>query len=171
MMLAGGLLWRVQFFAPDQHALRCRVLVVGLAAGLTLEAAAGFCFWTARSAVSGTSVMGQILQQVALFFLPFGYLAGLALLAERLPGWLREPVARTGRLSLTVYLLQTVLATALSYHWGIGLFGSVRPVGQILLAATIWLLLVAFSHCWLARFRSGPLEALWRRLAYGRPEP
>jgi uncharacterized protein len=81
---------------------------------------------------------------------------------------LREPVARTGRLSLTVYLLQTVLATALAYHWGLGLFGRVDPAGQFLLAVGIWLLLVGFSHCWLARFKAGPLESLWRRLAYGR---
>jgi len=171
MMFAGGLLWRVRFFAPEQHALRCRVLVIGLVAGWTLEAAAAFCFWTAPLPDSAKSVAGEVLQQMALFFLPFGYLAGLALLAERLPAWVREPIARTGRLSLTVYLLETVLATALAYHWGFGLFGLVGRIGQFFLAVGIWLVLVAFSHCWLARFARGPLEALWRRLAYGRPQP
>lgn len=170
MMVAGGFLWRAQFFDPSQPARRRRVLVIGLVVGLAFEAAAGLCFWTAPSAESLKSALGQMLQQVALFFLPFGYLAGLAWLADRLPGWLREPVARTGRLSLTVYLLQTVVATTLSYHWGFGLFGSIGPVGQVVLAVAIWLLLVSFSHAWLARFRYGPLEALWRRLAYGRPE-
>jgi uncharacterized protein len=168
MMFAGGLLWRLQFFAPEQRILRFRVLVIGLKAGLAFEAAAGTLFWTAPTVNHWTWAAGHILQQTALFFLPFGYLAGVACLAGRLPAWLREPVARTGRLSLTVYLLETVLATALSYHWGAGLFGRVAPVEQLLLAAGIWTVLVAFSHLWLAWFPTGPQEAIWRRLAYGR---
>ncbi|MCL4177183.1 MAG: DUF418 domain-containing protein [Verrucomicrobia bacterium] len=168
MMFAGGLLWRLRFFAPEQAPLRRWTLVIGLTGGLGIEAAAGALFWMAPAPESWTWAAAQVLHTIALWFLPFGYLAAFAELAERLPERLLEPVARTGRLSLTVYLLETVLATALAYHWGLGLFGRVDPAGQFLMAVGIWLLLVGFSHCWLARFKAGPLEILWRRLAYGR---
>ena len=35
----------------------------------------------------------------------------------------------------------------------------------------IWAVLLAVAPAWLARFRYGPLEWLWRTLTYARVEP
>ena len=39
------------------------------------------------------------------------------------------------------------------------------------LALAVFALQVAFSTLWLARFRFGPVEWLWRSLTYGRAQP
>ena len=63
------------------------------------------------------------------------------------------------------YLGTTVLMTALFYGWGIGLVGTgrhaPRKAGFVLLG---WALMLGWSAPWLARFRQGPLEWLWRSL-------
>ena len=42
---------------------------------------------------------------------------------------------------------------------------------QIPLALAVWGLNLAFSVWWLARFRFGPAEWLWRTLTYGQAQP
>jgi uncharacterized protein len=166
MFFLGAALWRVRFFDPSQSGLRVRVLLVCLPLGAALEGvAAGFyragltdrLAWAAGSGIQG----------LAVCVLPAGYLAGLALLADRLPAWLRTPVASAGRMALTVYLLESVLATALAYHWGLRLFGVVGARTQLLLGLAIWVGLVLFAWAYLRFFEQGPLERLWRRLEYG----
>jgi uncharacterized protein len=77
-------------------------------------------------------------------------------------------VASAGRMALTVYLSQTVIATFLSYHWGLGWFGLLSPWQLLVLALLIWSALVLFSRLWLCIFEQGPMEWLWRKLEYGR---
>ena len=81
--------------------------------------------------------------------------------------WL-APFARAGRMPLTNYLLQTVLASAVFYGWGLGLWGRVGPTFETLLAVLLFFAVqLPFSAAWLGRFRYGPLEYLWRLLTYG----
>jgi uncharacterized protein len=167
MFFLGGVLWRVRYFAPEQRPLRQRVAWTCIPIGLLLVGLDAALFLIYPPPQRLGLVLGQICEQFALFFLPIGYLSALSLLAERLPEALRDPVASAGRMSLTVYLLETVIATTLAYHWGFRLFGHVGPFYQILVALGIWLMLVIFSHVWLSRFSQGPMEWLWRRLEYG----
>ncbi|QYU67287.1 DUF418 domain-containing protein [Leptolyngbya sp. 15MV] len=57
------------------------------------------------------------------------------------------------------------------HGWGLGLFGELtRPaLYGVVLAA--WVVMLTWSQPWLARFRFGPLEWLWRCLTYGRWVP
>ncbi|MFO0842690.1 MAG: DUF418 domain-containing protein [Gemmataceae bacterium] len=168
MMFLGGALWRVKFFAPEQRRLRLRVLAVCLPTGLAIEAIAAWLLWPYPPPNPRDMLVGQVMQEAGLLFLPLGYLALFAVLGETLPDWLRGPVASAGRMSLTVYLSESFVATALAYHWGFRLFGRVGAFHQALVALAIWLTLVVLSHLWLQRFRQGPMEWLWRRLEYGR---
>lgn len=168
MMFLGGALWRVKFFAPQQRRLRLRILAVCLPVGLALSALAFWLLWPYPPSNVRAMLAGQVAEQVGLLFLPLGYLALFAVLGEMLPDWLRGPVASAGRMSLTVYLSESLIATALAYHWGFHLFGRVGAFHQALIALAIWLTLVVLSHLWLKRFRQGPMEWLWRRLEYGR---
>ena len=46
-----------------------------------------------------------------------------------------------------------------------------RLVRSILIAivVAVWALQLIWSPLWLARFKMGPLEWVWRRLSYGKP--
>ena len=47
-----------------------------------------------------------------------------------------------------------------------GWYGQVSRGDQVLLVFVIFALQVVFSHWWMARFRYGPLEWLWRAVTY-----
>jgi uncharacterized protein len=79
------------------------------------------------------------------------------------------PMGVVGRMPLTNYLLQTLIATSLFSGWGLGLWGKVGPALDLVLAFAIFFAIqVPLSHYWLKRHALGPMEYLWRLLTYGR---
>ena len=76
-----------------------------------------------------------------------------------------------GRMALTNYLLQSVISLLFFYGYGLGLMGRWAPRRSVALALAIFALQVVLSHLWLARFRFGPAEWVWRSLTYGRAQP
>ena len=55
--------------------------------------------------------------------------------------------------------------------WAGGLFGELHRAELMLAVALGWVLMLAWSAPWLAHFRYGPLEWLWRCLTYGKLFP
>ena len=105
-------------------------------------------------------------------FVSAGYIGLLMLFARsRALPWLQKALAAVGRTALTNYLLQTILATAIFYGHGLGLFGSVERVGQIGIVVAIWVFQLVVSPLWLRYYRYGPFEWLWRSLSYWRLQP
>jgi uncharacterized protein len=51
------------------------------------------------------------------------------------------------------------------------MYGAVGPASAVLLAAGVWSLEVLLARLWLARFRLGPVEWLWRSLTHLRVLP
>ena len=100
------------------------------------------------------------------------YIAAIALLFQReRVRRLLLPLASAGAMPLTNYLMQTILATTLFYSHGLALFATVGPALGLLLSIAIFAVQVVYSRWWLARFRFGPLEWLWRGAAYGKLSP
>jgi len=98
------------------------------------------------------------------------YVLTIVRLAQ-LPLWQRRfaPMAAAGRMPLTNYLMQTLIATTIFYGWGFGLWGKVGPALQLVMAFAIFFAIqVPLSILWLRRFEFGPLEYVWRALTYGR---
>lgn len=94
-----------------------------------------------------------------------GYAALLVLAAsDLLAGPLGQRLEAAGRMAFTNYIACTVMMCGLFYGWGLGLFGQVGAAGQWLAVIAAWALMLAWSQPWLARFRQGPLEWLWRCL-------
>jgi uncharacterized protein len=85
-------------------------------------------------------------------------------LGQRLLG----PLAATGRMALTTYLTQSIVCTLLFYSYGLGWYGSFGFTGMLLITLILFACQMAASTWWLARFRYGPAEWLWRTLTYGR---
>ena len=73
-------------------------------------------------------------------------------------------LAAPGRMSLTVYVSQSVLCVPLFYGFGLGAHAWIGQRGALLLGVVLWILLVAAAHAWMRRFHYGPLEWLWRSL-------
>lgn len=101
-----------------------------------------------------------------------GYVALVMLWClRREPGPLIRRLAAVGRMALSNYLLQTVFGVLVFYGFGLGLFGSVGRAGQWLVVLAVWAFELGLSPWWLARFRFGPFEWLWRTMTYLRPQP
>jgi len=100
------------------------------------------------------------------------YMSSLALLWQR-PAW--QPrlaqLAPVGRMAISNYLLQSLICTILFYGYGFGLYHQVGIAVGLLLTVVIYVLQIPLSNWWLAHFRFGPVEWLWRSLTYGRRQP
>ncbi|SDJ10890.1 DUF418 domain-containing protein [Natribacillus halophilus] len=89
----------------------------------------------------------------------------LFLRAESRRKWLM-PFAAVGRMALTNYLLQTVIAVFIFYGFGLGMFGQISSGMGLLIAVIIYAGQMILSNLYLQTFNQGPLEALWRKWTY-----
>ncbi len=140
-------------------------LALGLPASLALAAVSN-----QDAYYSGTwhGVLESALYAVGVIPLALAYTAGFVLLWQR-AAWQRVLVwlAPTGRMALTNYLMQTLIGITIFYGIGFGLAGRVGATWLAPLALAILVVQTIFSQWWLARFRFGPMEWLWRSWTYG----
>ncbi|WP_017728749.1 DUF418 domain-containing protein [Halalkalibacterium ligniniphilum] len=95
------------------------------------------------------------------------YASSIALLSKTERGHrLLKPLAYTGRMSLTNYLMQSIVFTTLFYGYGIGLFGELGLFLGALLVVAFYALLLVASRIWLKNFYMGPFEWFWRAGTY-----
>lgn len=80
---------------------------------------------------------------------------------------LLAPLAKLGRMALTIYLQQTFFGLLLFYQLGFGLFDQTSPALNVILGVGVFLLQLQFSSWWLSRYRQGPVEWIWKGLTYG----
>jgi uncharacterized protein len=73
-------------------------------------------------------------------------------------------------MSLTVYILQSVITSIIFGPWGFGLFQQLQTWVVLLLAIIIWLLLTWLATIWLKRYKQGPLEWLLNIITRNRQE-
>lgn len=146
--------------------------------GLAMVAAAGLA-----ASVAGTlgalvvEPRNRVLMDLSWYGNNYGttacYIAGLALVVTtwpRVAAFLR-PLAAAGRIPLTNYLVQSIVMTLTFARYGLGLE---RP------STSLWLLInltfflgiqIPFSRWWVARFRFGPADWVWRCMTYGKRQP
>jgi uncharacterized protein len=98
-------------------------------------------------------------------------LAGLALCAGVLVmtsrGWHFGAVGDVGRASLSNYIAQTLVFTAVFYGHGLGWIGRLDRAEQLAVVMLVWAGQVLASRWWLRHFVAGPVEWLWKSLASG----
>ncbi len=76
--------------------------------------------------------------------------------------WLVRALEAVGRMSLSTYLIQTLVFTTLFYSYGLGWAYWLGPVAVTGLAAAIFIFQVLFATLWFSYFAIGPFEWLWR---------
>jgi uncharacterized protein len=113
-------------------------------------------------------LLGVVLQAVGIPLLALGYAATVALLVVDGRRFMNM-FAPVGRMALTNYLTHSVVCVVLSYGFGFGLWWRTGASTAMLIASGIIAVQIPLSALWLARFRFGPAEWMWRRLTYGRP--
>lgn len=79
--------------------------------------------------------------------------------------------AAVGRMAFTNYLMHSIVLTSVFYGYGLGLYGQIPRIWQMLFVAAMLGFQLWASPWWLARFRFGPAEWLWRSLSYGSIQP
>ena len=150
-----------------------RVQLVGLGLGFT-----GELLVILLSEITNLIVptpLGTLRSVIHVFsgpLLALGYMSTLVLLLQK-DTWRHRlaPLASMGRMSLTIYLMQTLICTIIFYHYGLGLYGQVGPAAGLILTVVIYALQIPFSLWWLTRFRFRPTEWLWRSLTYLQWQP
>ncbi|MEX2450132.1 MAG: DUF418 domain-containing protein [Rhodospirillales bacterium] len=85
-------------------------------------------------------------------------------------GWLMRRLTEVGRMALTNYIGQTVIANLIFSGVGLGLFGQLERFQVHGVMAVVWGAQIGFSYWWLSRFAFGPLEWAWRSLTYMKPQ-
>ena len=115
---------------------------------------------------------GQTFNYVGSLGVFLGYVALVMLAVQKgwLPG-LQRRLTAAGRMAFTNYISQSVICTLIFYGHGLGLYERVDRLGQLAIVVAIWVLQLLWSPWWLARFRFGPLEWLWRSLTYMKFQP
>lgn len=168
----GGALLKLRFFDPDRAHWRRRAIVLGVVLGLPLSLVGvfGMSFFPNHKVLAGVAMnfgvnLGGPLMALA-------YISIWATLVERgaLSGVTRV-LANTGRMALTNYLCQTLICTTIFYWYGFGLFGSFNDVQRFGVVLAVYAVELAWSSWWLARFRFGPMEWLWRTITYWKLQP
>ncbi|MET4612686.1 uncharacterized protein ABIC28_003679 [Rhodococcus sp. PvR044] len=160
LFLLGARLFRAGVLAPAGSGLRRRLMILGLGIALPIDLATGMLGGDAGLLVAryGTA--------------PLVSLGLLALVAEfycRRPrvGTVGVRLADVGRMALSSYVLQNLLASALCYGWGLGLAARLSPDARVPATVAIYLgvaaAVIAAAHLWLRRFQRGPVEWLWHR--------
>lgn len=159
----GGLLTNPGAHAARLRRWRSRYLPIGIAVSLL---AALLAVYTTPAGLG----LSLIVQMVAAPFASLGYLALFTLLftSGRLPG-LAAASGALGRMSLTIYLGQSLLATILFI--GFGLYGRLDAAPALLLALAVWLITIVLARLWWRAFRIGPMEWVLRSFTYWKRQP
>ncbi len=97
--------------------------------------------------------------------------ACLILLLARPGSGLTERISAAGRMAFTNYLMTSILCTTFFYGYGLGWFGYLGRAELYLVVLAVWALMLLWSKPWLAMFRYGPFEWLWRSLSRGKLQP
>ncbi len=149
-----------------------RMLIFGFTLGIPIALIGLFFNYTNHWDASYSLFLGRIPNHIATPFVASGYLALIMLWSQtNFIKPLQDALMNVGRMALSNYIGQSLIASLIFYGFGLGLYGSVNRVGQIGIVIVIWIVQLVISKLWMTYFRFGPLEWLWRSLTYLRLEP
>jgi uncharacterized protein len=155
---------------PAAHARQLRrLLVVGLVVGVptALFHAIHGLLRAGTFHISAMTVLDGLATLVSGMALALAYVSAIAL-ASRDARWRSRLafLAPVGRMALSNYLAQALIASLIFYGYGLGLIGQVSHAVGLLITVAIFALQILWSRWWFRHFRFGPLEWLWRAATY-----
>ena len=172
MLLGMGLFKMGVLTAQRSKAFYRNMLLIGFATGFPLIIVGLVTSFNSGWSLEYARFAGSLFNYLGSIGVSLGYISAIMLIAQSGRG--QAIVARfaaVGRMALSNYLLQTVLSIFVFYGFGLGLFGQVERIGQLLVVLGIWAIQLIVSPIWLRHYRFGPVEWLWRSLTYGKAQP
>ncbi|MET9487159.1 DUF418 domain-containing protein [Nocardia sp. NPDC006630] len=157
LFLLGARLFRAGVFEPSGARIRKWLMIIGFVVATPLDLTVG---------MRG----GDLILLTRYGIAPFVALGILGLVAHvyarrPAPGFAGRRLAEVGRMALSCYILQNLVAGFICYGWGLGITALVSPDTRVLFTLACYLivsaLMLAFAHFWLRRFERGPVEWLW----------
>jgi uncharacterized protein len=155
-------LWRGGMLKGEWRLFRLQ-RVAGLAALIALPGLLGLAVWLVQSGFPA-AIVGPVTLVISTPFdmaLALSY-AALAMAFLKEDKGLTRRLAAVGRLSLSNYLMTSVILGAIFAHWGLGLFGEVTRWQAFALGLVPMAAMLAWSSPWVAKVGQGPAERLWR---------
>jgi uncharacterized protein len=115
----------------------------------------------------------EIFPDVDRIAVTLGHLALIHLALGSAPGRrLLRPFEAAGRMPLTVYLGTSFLMMWIVFApWGLGLWGRFGQAQMLVVATIVVIAEVIAANLWMRSFDNGPMEWVWKSLAYRRREP
>lgn len=173
LMLVGMALFKLGILSAERGpGLYRRLVMLGLPIGYGLVAWGIWSNTRAGFSLEYSMFLGSQFNYWGSLLVSLGYIGGVMLAVQN--GWLaglQRRLAATGRMALTNYLAQSLIATFIFYGHGLGMYERTSRPAQLAIVVAIWALQLAWSPWWLERFRFGPFEWLWRSMSYLRPQP
>jgi uncharacterized protein len=172
VMLLGMALYKLGFL-DGRRSSRTYALVAAtcIPIGLALAAGGVVALERTRFGMPGRTV-ADLWNYAGSLFASIGYAAALILLVKRNAlGGVRRALAAVGQMAFSNYLFHSVVTAIIFLGWGFGLAGRFDYAAQLVFVLIIWAFQLVVSPLWLARYRFGPAEWLWRSLTYWERQP
>lgn len=157
MVLLGMAAAKVEFFTDIEKK-------IGLLKRLSFLIPAGL---VCKALLYWDHFVGKLLYGAGTYMLAIGYIAAFTLIFISMKeNKVSQAFANLGRLSLTNYLLQSIICTTLFYGYGFGFFGELGVAVGLVIAGVIYLLQLVLANWYVQRFSIGPVEWLLRKFVY-----
>jgi uncharacterized protein len=169
--LLGVRLARSNFLSsPVDRDANSKLIKKGLIYGLPIQIIAAVILLRNEQAADPSEsvyLISLFISFVTAPLLSMFYVGIVRKLAEERPHlvmWMKP----AGKMSLTIYISQSVITSLTFGPWGLGLFQDLQTWQVFVLAFAIWLLLSYLAAQWLKKFSQGPLEKLVSSLTRNR---
>jgi len=173
LMLLGMALMKLGILSGEREASVYRkMMLIGYGLGLPIAVFSAFDLYAHEFKSLYVFQVGMIPNYVASILVALGHI-GAVMLMVKANVWagLMARFSAVGRMALTNYLMHSVVLTSIFYGYGFGLSGEIPRLAQMAFVAVVMGLQLYFSPIWLARYRFGPVEWLWRSLTYWQRQP
>ncbi len=161
-MVLGMAFWKDRMLAAEWRTFRLQRLAA-VCAVLSIPPLLWLAYWVSSNGFPGALAGPVSLVLSAPFDVALGVAyAALAMAFFSKAGGVSKRLAAVGRLSLTNYLMTSVILGAIFAVWGVGLFGYVNRAEAFALSFVPIAAMLIWSPIWVSKLGQGPFERLWR---------
>lgn len=165
-MLIGMALFKTGVLTAAASRRVYMLLALLVVPGTAISAYSAYFRYVDGFTLENSMLMPLVWHQGGSLLTAIGYIATFMLCFQTgVLNWLQSRLKAVGRMAFSLYIMHSVLAVIL-FNW-IGLFGQLQRFQLILIAVAIWILQLWLAPAYLALFKYGPLEYVWRWLTYG----
>lgn len=165
MFILGFVAGRKGVFKKDNRTFWGKIFLISIACFLTLYTLSPkvLPYFEYAAILRPAEVIVNSYSNVAL---TLGWVAGFYFLYDYIGGSFLRRFSPIGRMSLTNYLLQSMVGSFIYYGWGLGMYAYSGTIISIMIGLILSVLMYKFSTTWMKHHKRGPLETLWHRFTW-----